>query len=90
MNMRKNMKSFTSLLDYSSEELEAILHRADKLKDLWYKNDMPQSLKIDGSRCGFTGRVSGTGLLSRSEPELWAPMSVIFPGNWALTNRWKI
>ena len=39
------MKSFISLLDYSTEELSEILNRADKLYNSWHENKMPQSLK---------------------------------------------
>lgn len=50
------MKSFTSLLDCSSEELNDMLHRADKLKDLWHKNEMPQSLKNKRVALWFYGQ----------------------------------
>jgi ornithine carbamoyltransferase len=39
------MKHFISLLDFSSEELIAILNRADFLANAWRNNSMPQSLK---------------------------------------------
>lgn len=49
------MKHFISLLDFSSEELNGILDRADDLENAWKKNRMPDSLKGEQVGLWFYG-----------------------------------
>ncbi len=39
------MRNFTSITDFSKEELDHVLDRADDLAQLWHRNQMPPSLK---------------------------------------------
>lgn len=50
------MRHFLSLLDYSSQELTAVLDRADGLRLLWKQGQMPQSLQHKQVGLWFLGQ----------------------------------
>lgn len=49
------MRKFTSITDFSKEELDHVLDRADDLAQLWHRNQMPPSLKGQRIALWFEG-----------------------------------